>query len=203
MVDMVNFVDYLLLNTYTAARDWPQNNNDISRERSPNGIWRFHIWDNEDSLGRNGGDVTVNTFTSRLDNNFGDIAKLWEDLSVLDEFKLLFADRVQHHMFNDGAMVESVMDEEWNALSKELTPFLKFWDGDPTSEVEDLFGDWAAAQRPIYFGHLKGKGLWPNTEAPSFSQHGEPSQVLLTLPSAIPMAQVPSTSPQTAAIPAP
>ena len=51
MIDMTNFVDYILLNTYTGARDWPQNNNDISRERSPDGLWRFHIWDNENSIG--------------------------------------------------------------------------------------------------------------------------------------------------------
>ena len=57
MIDIVNYVDYLLLNTYMGARDWPQNNNDISRERSPSGVWRFHIWDNEDSLDRNGADL--------------------------------------------------------------------------------------------------------------------------------------------------
>jgi len=174
MIDMTNFVDYILLNTYTGARDWPQNNNDISRERSPDGLWRFHIWDNENSIGLSGdADFNINIFNS-LDRNFGDIAEVWQKLSNLDEFKLHYADRVQHHMFNDGPMVESNMDELWNELSDELTPFLKFWNEDPEAEVNHVFGEWAAFRRPIYFGHLQGKGLWPTTEAPSFSQHGGP-----------------------------
>ncbi|HKQ38067.1 MAG TPA: lamin tail domain-containing protein, partial [Verrucomicrobiae bacterium] len=50
-LELTNFVDYCLLNAYTAMGDWPANNWRAGRERSTNGIWRFIVWDAEWGMG--------------------------------------------------------------------------------------------------------------------------------------------------------
>ena len=46
-MDLVNFVDYLLINVYGDTRDWTQNNWRALRERIPAAKFRFTIWDAE------------------------------------------------------------------------------------------------------------------------------------------------------------
>ena len=49
-LDLVNFVDYLLINVYSAMGDWPHSNWRAGRER-PDGIYRFYVWDAEWGFG--------------------------------------------------------------------------------------------------------------------------------------------------------
>lgn len=207
-LDMVNFIDYLLANIVGNTGDWPHNNFVCSRERSPEGRHRYHLWDAEGAFGDFGGNVRTNMFTAGTTGsvvtntpntdglNVG-IRILYTLLRQSPEFKVLFADRIQKHFFNDGCFTEARMLAEWNAMKAEFAPILA-----PTV-VTDRVTPWfngvgnvaryttsgatnTPSRRQVLFhgytddtaggvfvpAHFVAEGLWPATLAPQFSQQG-------------------------------
>ncbi|MGC3961265.1 MAG: lamin tail domain-containing protein [Verrucomicrobiota bacterium] len=62
-LDLTNFVDYLVLNTYAGMGDWPANNWRAGRDQA-GGPWRFVLWDAEWGMGIYGRSPTgINNFT--------------------------------------------------------------------------------------------------------------------------------------------
>lgn len=67
-VDLDNFVDYSLLQIYSANYDWPYTNIKQFRPTTINGRWRWIIWDNDLSLGLTPwSNVGQNTLEQALD----------------------------------------------------------------------------------------------------------------------------------------
>lgn len=134
-LDMVNFIDYLLANIVGNTGDWPHNNFVCSRERSPEGRHRYHLWDAEGAFGDFGGNVRTNMFaagtTGSVVTTNPNGAGLAEGIRILytllrqsPEFKLLFADRIQKHFFDGGCFTEARMLAEWNAMKAEFAPIV-------------------------------------------------------------------------------
>lgn len=134
-LDMVNFIDYLLTNVVGNTGDWPHNNFVCSRERSPQGRHRYHLWDAEGAFGDFGGNVRTNMFvagtTGSIVTTNPNGAGLGEGIRILytllrasPEFKLLFADRIQKHFFNGGCFTEASMLARWNAMKAEFAPLI-------------------------------------------------------------------------------
>lgn len=209
-LDMVNFIDYLLVNIVAVTGDWPHNNYVCARERSVNGLHRYYLWDAEGAFGDFSGNVRTNMFqagtTGSIVTTTPATANLKEGIRVLytllrasPEFKLLFADRIQRHFFKNGALTESRMLAEWNALKAQFAPLIA-----PTA-VNDKVTPWlngigdasrhttsgtttinSPSRRNVLFngyyndpgggvwvpGQLAAEGLWPSTRAPDFQQHG-------------------------------
>ena len=143
-VDMVNLIDYLIQNIYTCTGDWPHNNWIAARERSNTGKWRFFTWDAEGAFASFGLTVTSNNFVTQPQNN-GTPANqqsslissapqteattagariLYTLLRDSSEFRLLFADRIQKHFFNGGALTDSAILTRYNVLAAEVGPFI-------------------------------------------------------------------------------
>lgn len=142
-LDMVNFVDYLIQNIYTCTGDWPHNNWIAARERSTTGKFRFFTWDAEGAFGSFGLTVTSNNFLSQPQNNgtpgtqssllsttpqteaiTAGARILYTLLRDSPEFKLLFADRIQKHFFNGGALTNAAITARYTALANECSPFI-------------------------------------------------------------------------------
>ncbi len=142
-LDMTEFVDYLIQNIYTCTGDWPHNNWIAARERSTSGKFRFFTWDAEGSFGAFGLSVTSNNFVTNPQNNGGSgpqsslIAPapltdsisagakiLYTLLRASPEFKLHFADRIQKHFFNGGALTDAAITARYNELANECSPFI-------------------------------------------------------------------------------
>ncbi len=142
-LDMVEFIDYLIQNIYTCTGDWPHNNWIAARERSTTGKFRFITWDAEGSFGGFGLTVTSNNFVTNPANNGAPNAQgslvtgsaaadslttaariLYTLLRASPEFKLLFADRIQKHFFNGGALTDAAITARYNALATEVAPFI-------------------------------------------------------------------------------
>lgn len=97
-IDIENFADYMLLHFYADAEDWPHHNGQAAvNPISGDGKYRFFVWDQEIVLDYHG------RAASRIDYNSG-AGELFQKLRTSEEFRLLFADRVQKHLFNDGAL---------------------------------------------------------------------------------------------------
>lgn len=68
-VDIDNFIDYNLLQIYTANDDWPQNNVHQFRPRTQGGRWHWMFWDSDHGLGGNRS-YDFNMLTWALDRQY-------------------------------------------------------------------------------------------------------------------------------------
>ncbi len=211
-LDMVNFIDYLIVNVLGVTGDWPHNNFVAARERSTSGLYRYYLWDAEGAFGDFGGNVRSNPFdpaatasivttsqsTAGLDQG---IRILYTYLRVSPEFRLLFADRLQRHFFNGGALTEANALAEFNTLKSEFAPVIA-----PTA-VTDRVTPWlngvgdatrytlsggatgsvvnSPSRRNVLFAgydddtiggpvpaHFAAEGLWTTLLPPTFSTFG-------------------------------
>jgi len=112
-LDVVGFVDYLILQLWAANWDWPTNNWSAAGERSAGGKWLFFVWDAEGTMESR--DLQLSGFTDMpsysggakgLNNLNTPIAYLYRALRASANFRLLFADRVYKHFYYGGAMTE-------------------------------------------------------------------------------------------------
>ncbi len=97
-LDLENFADYMLLHFYADAEDWPHHNGyAAANAASGDGRFRFFVWDQEIVLDYHGRGA------SRIDST-GGAGDVFRKMRTSEEFRLLFADRVYKHCFNDGAL---------------------------------------------------------------------------------------------------
>ena len=181
MMDMINYADYILVETYGANWDWPNNNWNVARERSSNGVFRFYVWDAEGCFFNNNlNTIDKDAFNQNpaliagggkgLNGEDTPIANIWQSVKQSPEFQLLFADRIQKHYFNNGCMMESNLISEWNKLENIIKPMFE-------SFFTDTFDDrtrtqWIPQRRPYIFQQFKNENLWPDTHAPYFNKYG-------------------------------
>ena len=173
-LDMVNFADYLLLNIYADTRDWTQNNWRAIREKVSGGKFRFTIWDAEFALGLQDDPVTSNNITNpeELGNTGTDfhnapveIALLYHRLKLNPEFRLLFADRVQKHFFNNGALVKTRITSRFQELRQTLAGVIPAM----LTYIPDV---WVPQREAIMMQQLANVSLRSTVAAPSFNQPG-------------------------------
>ncbi|MHC4783611.1 MAG: lamin tail domain-containing protein, partial [Planctomycetota bacterium] len=120
-LDIEQFIDYLIVEIYCGNWDWPANNWTAARERSSTGKFRFFVWDAEGAMdswavGAGFDKTAFDDFPNwwwwspnGLNNLYNDdpISKLLYHLRVNDDFKQLFADRVQRAFYNSGALANA------------------------------------------------------------------------------------------------
>ncbi|HVY72349.1 MAG TPA: lamin tail domain-containing protein, partial [Verrucomicrobiae bacterium] len=164
MLDMTNFVDYLLVNIYGATGDWPGNNWRAARERVPGALIRYYMWDAEWALGNQGRSVSANEFSDALGSS-SEIGQLYQRLKSSPEFKLLFADRAQKHFFNNGALADARVLARFNEMYDQLRPVIS---GLQTT----IRTSWVPNRRANIFKHMTSAGLPVSTNVPVFSQFG-------------------------------
>lgn len=195
-LDVDNVIDYLLVNTFAATWDWPLNNWAAARERTPEGRWRLYIWDAEGAFGIYGwrspglhdsflGDADGDGVPDSDHNNYpldiGAEARtttwkcvpaLYTLLKASPEFRLRWADRAQKHFFHGGALTSDVMNGLWGSLRDTVAPVIREQTGVTVSDrIRD---EWltSTVRRDTLFSQMRRYGLWVDTRAPEFSQHG-------------------------------
>jgi hypothetical protein len=209
-IDVVNFADYILANVYGAMGDWPHNNYTIARERSTAGRWQFAMWDGEGSFGSFTTTLYSNPFIpaasgavaqgvivgsgAATDSLNFTLRNFYTLLHQSPEFKLLMADRIQKHFFNNGALTDAAMMSRKNVLRNEMLPLIPSFSDTPFNNWINGKGDItrrtgttnAPSRRQVllngYYDDTAGgafvqaffkyEGVWPATRAPAFSQQG-------------------------------
>lgn len=166
LLDIDQFIDYLILNIYAGTGDWPHNNWRAARDKSANGKWKFLVWDAEWSFGNQGRSVTLNTLTSDLSRD-SEITQIFQSLKKSDEFKLRFADRVQKHLYGDGALTRNRVRERFLDLVDEMRPVIS---GMNTTRASQ----WINTRPSIIEGHLSSRtqNLYTPDIAPEPSLQG-------------------------------
>ncbi|MDB4304608.1 lamin tail domain-containing protein [bacterium] len=184
IMDPVNMADYFLINIYGATWDWPQNNWVGARERTTDGKYRLYVWDAEGAFHSQGyfNPVSHNSFTADLLSKTDTLSTLFKGLMKAPEFRLIFADRINKHMFNDGVLddragANSTIVETSTELRNTYQPLLSFVHGQ--SVQTSYLSNWVSpsvGRRRYLFGpsrtDFSDNDLWPSLAPPAFSQHG-------------------------------
>ncbi|MHC4242710.1 MAG: CotH kinase family protein, partial [Planctomycetota bacterium] len=97
-LDVPDLIDYMITNFYVGNTDWAHQNwyatyNNID----PNGQWRYHSWDAEHVMEGINANVTGK-------NDNGGPTRLHQMLIQNAEYRMLFADHVNRHFFNNGIL---------------------------------------------------------------------------------------------------
>ena len=199
-IDPVNLADWMLLNFYSANTDWDHNNWYGARKRELGETWKFFSWDAEVTFRNINADITG---VSKNDQP----TEVHQGLSANAEYRMVFADRVQKHLFNGGALTPAAVEDYWMTRAGEIEVALvaesaRWGDHhrpDQPYTVENEFRArqnelrtmWFPRRTGILLNQLRNRGMFPGVGAPSFyidgaPQHGGPVEVgdLLTMPAA-------------------
>ncbi|MGK0188528.1 MAG: hypothetical protein ACI9R3_004339 [Verrucomicrobiales bacterium] len=195
LIDIDNFIDFMLLHFHAKAEDWPHHNWYAARKsRNANDGFIFQPWDQEIVLDN----LSLNKINS---NDAGTPGALLQNLRNSDEFRLRFADRTHRHLNNNGALsIQSsqalyrrLADRIDKAIVAESARWGDTADSTPygTRASKPLYtrdADWVVERDVVIndfipdlhdttnsrstIRRLRAADLYPDTEPPAFSQHG-------------------------------
>jgi len=189
LIDMNNFIDYMLLNFYNGNTDWDHHNWVAVRNRMiPDKGFRFLCWDSEEVLKS----VTENLLA---ENNPNCPSYMFQQLRKNPQFCRLFWDRVQKHCFNSGSLTPLVAAETFTSLTSQIENSLYAesarW-GDYRKDVHQwqtvgelyrkdvqfdkqkkvLLETYFPQRTATFVTQLKTAGLFPTTDAPVIKVNG-------------------------------
>ena len=191
-LDIDNLIDYMIMIHYTGNVDAPvligsttaPRNFYAIRPRTEGGQYKFFLWDSEHSLS----EISVDRTELGVGNADDTPARLYGELRSSAEFRLRFADRIQQHFFNDGALtVQSSVDRymaiateidraivgesaRWGDVRRSTRPYTR--DAEWVRERDRLLEHFFPRRHDIILSQWRADQLYPHVDAPSFSQHG-------------------------------
>lgn len=189
VLDVTNYMDYVLLNYYAGNQDWGENKNWYAiRRRAAGALFQYFVWDGEQLLH----DVRDNTVTTPYETPF----RMAEELKGNAEYCLAFADRVQKHFFGDGALTPAACAARWVKRAREVEsaviaesarwgyyrrtpPFTR--DKEWVTEQQRLLNEYFPQRTGIVLEQLRATGLYPILPAPTVQQKTDGQGVRVTL----------------------
>ena len=184
-LDVENLIDYFILNIWGGNIDWDDHNWYAARKREPGAGYKFFSWDAERTLESTTYDKT------EVGGTFGQADKpsrLYKQLRANPEFRLLFADHVHKHFFNNGLLTPTVAWTRYKQLADVIDQAIigesaRWGDYQRPSQPYTRDVEWIAEQnrlKNVYFpvrtnnvlNQFIADGLYPGVAAPSFNQHG-------------------------------
>jgi len=187
LLDVTNLVDYMILHIYAGADDWPWHNWVAVRRRTADSTgFKFLAWDQELSINSL---VKRHTDTSQL---YAEVnaahALIYARCRANAQFRQCFADRIQRHLFNGGALsvsnniarynarvteIDRAMVAEsarWGAFYRPTKPYRREieWLGTNQWMREVFF----PSNHFIALKRFRDASLFPSLDAPAFSHFG-------------------------------
>ncbi|MEE8451151.1 MAG: lamin tail domain-containing protein, partial [Thermoguttaceae bacterium] len=184
MMDIPNFIDYMMINQYGGNWDWPHNNWYATRSREPGGKWRFHSWDAEGCL------RDVNRDKVEPDRNWNNgPGEFYLELREFEEFRELFAQHIHDYYFNGGLLTPEAniarLDRLAITIDRAIVGESARWgDGyqdSGTARTRDdnwiprlnwLRNSFFQQRGAIVLAQYKEAGLYPDVVAPVFEVNG-------------------------------
>ncbi len=193
--DPINVADYFLFCIYIQYNDWPGNNYALQRERTPSGRYRMVTWDAEGAWERFGRTSGFDTLGLVLGDG-SECAQIFKRFYASPEFKLVVADRINKHFFNnnmlDDRATNAPMKVLRDTLKTQVQPMMTFVmnqtidDSWMNNHINGIVGnaDWPPRRTALFNGYTNAgsafqqpifsaaRGIWPATLPATFSQHG-------------------------------
>jgi len=195
LLDVTNYIDYLIVNLWGGNWDWPWKNWWAGRDRTIDSTgFKFYCWDYENTMGNNLGRSPLNK--NALQNNFSSAGVPHENLSGNAEYRMLFADRVHKFFFNGAiltpeslirrytdmaATVEKAIIAEsarWGDQHHSTPLTLEDWYDHGSNYNDGRAGrDWILnyyipQRSDIVMRQFRNAGLYPDVDAPVFVING-------------------------------
>lgn len=128
-VDLENFIDYNLIQIYSANTDWPAHNVYLFRPRRPGGRWQWLFWDSDNGFGADSySQVDSDMISHLLDYNHPET----DGRDVLLFRKLLQNETFFHNFVSRGAhllnttLAPAAVITHIDALAAELAPDIAY-----------------------------------------------------------------------------
>jgi len=160
-LDVVSFIDYLIIRLWPNDWDWPQNNWAAAAERSAAGRWKFFVWDAEGTF------VSSQLYVDRFGelNSQGNAnGQIFRALKANKNFRQLFADRVYKHFYNEGALSAANINDRFSELRQELRGVI------PNMDTYIVNG-WTPNRREVFVNACLREGLY-TFDGPVFAVNG-------------------------------
>ena len=111
-IDVINFADYMLLHFYADSEDWPHHNGYAAANPvSGDGRFRFWCWDQE---------IVLDKYSWNRYSDSRGAGAPFQRLRRNDEFRMLFADRAQKHLFGEGALSEQASIARYLGIAAQI-----------------------------------------------------------------------------------
>lgn len=182
-VDPSNIADYLIVNWYGGNSDWPHKNYYSGWARDPDTTgWKYFMWDSEWSMF-----MRSDLWTNRT-TNYSGVAQPQQYLERSPEYRVRFGDRAHTALFNDGvftperahALYDEITKDHRSILNAEAARWgnqhggahtVSSWESE-YRRITNSNSGWFANRGDNFLSQLRGRRLYPNIEAPTYSQHG-------------------------------
>ena len=179
-LDVPNYIDYILMNFYGGNTDWLDNNYYVNRNAyDPASRWRYHSWDAEHIM---------ESLTQNIIEDKG-VVHLHYRMELNAEYRMLFADHVHRHFFNNGVLtpgrLAALYQIRLNEVDRAVVGESARWGDNQIAKgiryTRDvhwvaqrgwLLGTYFPGRTSTALGHLKTLGWYPNVYAPVFNPHG-------------------------------
>ncbi|MCF6332405.1 MAG: lamin tail domain-containing protein, partial [Draconibacterium sp.] len=180
-LDLPAFIDYMLLNFYLGNYDWAHQNYYAARNRIKQTGFRFYTWDAEHVMRYSKVD-----YNNTKKNDEGGPTEIHTLLKKNPEYRMMFADAVYKHCFNDGVLTPENFEKSFLFRKNEIeeaiilesarwgdylqeesdTTYTKneFW----VPEVNKVLEEYIPQRRDIVIGQFRdvGNNLFPNYMPP-------------------------------------
>ncbi len=200
LLDMSNYIDYVILNLWGGNWDWPGKNWYVARARTADSTgFKFYCWDYENTMGNNLSRSPLNMVTPDrgLNGTWNTGVGIPHNyLRTNAEYKLLFADRVHRFFFNHGVLTPESLIPRYTVMADTVQWAIvgesARW-GDQHYHPPLMLDDWLdsdtnyndgragrgwivnyylPARTGVVLQQLKSAGLYPNINAPVFNING-------------------------------
>ncbi|MDX1283771.1 MAG: CotH kinase family protein [Draconibacterium sp.] len=114
-LDIPAFIDYMILNFYLGNQDWARHNWYAGKKVGSTTGFRFYPWDSEHVMRF----LNLN-FNNTLKNDEGAPTEIHTYLKENEEYRMMFADAVYKHMFNDGALTPENFEKSFRFRMNEI-----------------------------------------------------------------------------------
>ena len=182
-LDVPNLIDYMITNFYVGNMDWAHQNWYATRSRiDPDSRWRYHSWDAEKCM-----EGLYDNSPDRCRRPNGSPLYLHDVLTLNNEYRMLFADHVHRHFFNDGCLTPAGATNLYhirlNDVDKAVVGESARWGDNQRSrpytrniewirERDWLLTEYFPQRTSIVLNQFKSRGWYPNVDAPVFSING-------------------------------
>lgn len=196
-VDLDNLCDDMILRIYSGDEDWGAVQNLYIAGNPQEGGFKFFTWDAEFTLGNEFGgahNVQLNKLTEGrlpVTRSIGTPGGLFWKLRDNPEFRLRFADRLQKHFFNDGALTPTKLVARWDAVINDVEEPLVMeaarWEGNLDAfrrEADWIRNTWFPVRTQIVLEDFREVGLYPDIAAPEYQVDDRPQHGGEVLPGA-------------------
>ena len=183
LLDVENYIDYMLINYYLGNGDWDANNWTVGRNRVTNNAgFRFFCWDAETTM------VSLND-NKIITGTAGNPTAFMQYLKKNADFKVLIADRIKKHLLDaGGALTPAENIKRYNKLANEVeqamicesarwsdwyAPYNPYTLNDHwLPRKADLIANYFPQRTDVLLTQLKTASLYPSINAPVFTHNG-------------------------------